>query len=105
VETICHWERMADILDFSDWRSLVLPGSFQTSGWARSVSSSESLFSRVGISKIPPHGAHPFADGCNLLLEICYHGLLALSPSLDNVNAAITDAAAHRRGMRGPNRT
>ncbi|OQC22687.1 MAG: hypothetical protein BWX71_02325 [Deltaproteobacteria bacterium ADurb.Bin072] len=105
VETIFHWERIADILDFSDWRSLVLPLSFQTSGVPRSASISESLFSRAGISKIPPHGAKPLANGCYLLLEVCYHAPVALSPSLRNVNAAIMDSTAHRTGIRGPNRT
>jgi len=93
------------ILDFSDWSSLVFDGSFQTSGWIRSVSISESLFSRKGISKIPPHGAQACADFSYLLLVICYHGTLALTPEYNIVNAAIVAAEAHKSARSGPKRT
>ncbi len=105
VETVCHWARMVEILDFSDWRSLVLAGSFQMSGWASSESISARRFSRTGISKKPPHGDEPLADGRDPLLEVRYHRSLALAPALLNVNAAIMDSTAHERGMTGPNRT
>ncbi len=79
-----------------------MPVSFQISGWVRRESISESLFSREGISKIPPHGNNAFAYFFYLLLVVCNHWTLALAPAYSIVNAAMIEAAAHISATIGP---